>query len=113
MAWTPAPRPRGCAEQMSPPRRSGWLARRWRGEVPARRLLWLDMLTAGTLLNLVFSLAALALLSQRGPPALAVALHFAPLPYNALLLVALWRSPQRTAGMMLTGSLWFGAMTIV
>jgi hypothetical protein len=103
MAWTAAPKPHGCADRMIPPRRSGWLARRWRGEVPARRLLWLDMLTAGTLLNLVFSLAALAVLSQRGPPALAVALHFAPLPYNAFLLAALWRSPQRTAGLAVAG----------
>ena len=93
--------------------RSGWLARRWRGEVPARRLLWLDMLTVGTLLNLVFSLAALAVMSQRGPPSLAVALHFAPLPYNALLLAALWRSPQRSAGLLLAGCLWFGVMAIV
>jgi hypothetical protein len=98
---------------MNLPPRSGWLARRWRGEVPARRLLWLDMLAAGTLLNLVFSLVALAVLSQRGPTALAVVLHFAPLPYNALLLLALWRSPQRTAGMLLAGGLWFGAMAIL
>jgi hypothetical protein len=98
---------------VNPPRRSGWLAGRWRGEVPARRLLWLDMLAAGTLLNLVFGFFALAVLSQRGPQGLAVALHFAPLPYNALLLVALWRSPQRTAGLMLAGSLWFGMMVIV
>ena len=94
-------------------RRSGWLARRWRGEVSPQRLLWLDMLTAGTLFNLVFSLVALAVLSQRGPPALAVVLHFAPLPYNAFLLAALWRSPQRTAGWLLAGSLWFGVMVIV
>jgi hypothetical protein len=83
---------------------AGFFAHRWRGEVPLPRLFWLDMIGIGTAVNLLASLAALILLAQKVDARLALALHFAPLPYNLFLFMAVWRSPQRGA--------WIGAMAI-
>jgi len=96
-----------------PDRRNNPFGRRWRGEVPLRRLFWRDMAALGTLINLVASLAALMLASQGAPAALAVALHFAPVPYNLFLAMAVWRSPQRTAWLSGAGLLWVLAMTVL
>lgn len=82
-----------------------FFSHRWHGSVPLSRVFWRDMLGVGTLINLLASLAALILLSQGLVPPMAVALHFAPIPYNLFLFMAVWRSPQRT--------LWISAMAIV
>lgn len=95
---------------MSP---TGFLARRWRGEVPVRVLLGRDMLGAGTAINLGFSFAALMALAQGLPPALALALHLAPLPYNAFLCAALWRTPGRSRLAAGCGLAWAAAMLVV
>jgi hypothetical protein len=91
----------------------GFFSRRWRGDVPLSRVLWLDMLGIGTFINLLASLAALILLSQKLDPRIAVALHFAPLPYNLFLFMAVWRSPQRTAFMGALAAAWFAVMLVV
>ena len=70
-------------------------SRRWRGLVPLPQLLWRDIIGIGTLINLVATLLALAAITQGAPSGLAVALHFAPLPYNLFLFGALWRTPGR------------------
>jgi hypothetical protein len=97
---------------MSVIRAVDYFARRWRGEVSLSLLLWRDMLGVGTLLNLMATLAALAVASQGAPLLLAVVLHFAPLPYNLFLFAALWRTPRRTAAAAGVGLVWVAAMTL-
>jgi hypothetical protein len=91
----------------------GFFARRWRGDVSLPRVFWLDMLGVGTFVNLLASLGALILLSQKVDPRLAVALHFAPLPYNLFLFMAVWRSAQRTAWIGAVALAWFVLMAVV
>lgn len=69
-----------------------FFARRWRGEVPLRTLLWRDMLGVGTLVNVAATLVALVMVSQDGPAWAAVAVHFAPAPYNLFLFAVFQRS---------------------
>jgi hypothetical protein len=71
---------------------------RWRGAVPLRRALWWDMWCVGTIINLAAALAALLLLAAGVPDAVGALVFFAPLPYNILLLVSVWRSAARTPG---------------
>lgn len=89
-----------------------FFARRWRGLVPWPRLFWRDMLAVGSVINLLASFAAL-MLAALGAPLAAVALHLAPLPYNAFLLAALWRLPGRPALVAAAGALWFVVMAVV
>jgi hypothetical protein len=91
----------------------GFFARRWRGQVPLPRLFWLDMIGVATAVNLLASLAALILLAQKVDPRLAVALHFAPLPYNLFLFMAVWRSPQRSAWTSAMAIAWFALMMVL
>jgi hypothetical protein len=85
---------------------------RWRGAVPAATVFWRDMLGVGSALNLLASFLALLLASQGAPPALAVALHFAPLPYNLFLFEAVRRSAA-TRSQRLVALVWFGLMLVV
>lgn len=85
----------------SPSRRStvaAFLRTRWRGEVPLRRALWWDMALVGSVVNLAAMLAALLLLARGAPDLLGAAVYFAPLPYNLLLVVSVWRSAERAGG---------------
>lgn len=89
------------------------VARRWRGEVTLRRLFWRDMLLVGSGINGLASIAALALVALQLPMGLAVALHLSPLPFNAFLLAALWRHPQRTVVTTTVAGVWFVLATLV
>ncbi len=53
------------------------------------------------------------LLAQDDSLAVAVAVHFAPLPYNLFLFAALSRAPQRTPFISAVGMLWLALMTLV
>ncbi len=86
---------------------------RWKGAVPMRRLFWHDLLMVGTLVNIVASVAGLALLAGGAPAWLAVTLHFAPVPYNLFLLLSVGRSPERGTAVELLAGLWFVAMLLV
>ena len=77
--------------------RPGYFARRWQGEVALPALFWRDMLGVGTALNLLASFAALMAAAMGLDARLAVALHFAPVPVNVFVALAVWRSPQRRA----------------
>jgi hypothetical protein len=90
-----------------------YFSRRWRGRVPLPQLLWRDMLGIGTLINLVATLLALAAITQGAPSGLAVALHFAPLPYNVFLFGALWRTPGRNEFAVGLAVVWLFLMTLV
>ena len=79
-----------------------FFARRWRGQIAWQRLFWRDMLAVGTVLNLAASFGAVA-----------VALHFAPMPYNLFLCLALWRLAQRPAPVAAAALAWLVVMTVV
>ncbi len=63
--------------------------------------------------DLLHALGALALLAMGADAILAVALHFAPLPWNSLLLAAVWRHPQSTPAWSMFALAWFVAMLVL
>ncbi len=70
----------------------------WAGELLLRQGFWQFAVGYGLLINLVTSLAFLALLINDANIAL-VALAFAlPIPYNFVMVVAVWRSADRYRG---------------
>jgi hypothetical protein len=93
--------------------RPGFLASRWRGQVPLPRLLWREMLGWGTAINLGFSALALALLAAGVSAGVAVAVHFAPVPWNLFLVAAVWRHAQSRAFSRALAAVWLLAMTVV
>lgn len=85
----------------------------WHAHVPLRDLLWRHMVVFGSTLNLLCSLGALGLLAAGVDAVWAVALHFAPLPWNALLVSAIWRHPQGTPVWSMVAMAWFLGMLVV
>ncbi|MDZ7589702.1 MAG: hypothetical protein U5L05_03220 [Rubrivivax sp.] len=71
------------------------------------------MLAVGTVLNLAASFGALALLAMGAPGAVAMALHFAPVPYSLFLFLALWRLAKRPAPVVAAALAWLVVMTVV
>ncbi len=92
---------------------SSWFYSRWQGEVPVARLFWQDILTNATVINLIATVLAMAVLVQGAHPALAVALHFVPMPYNIFLCAALWRHPERSAFTSGVALAWLVFMTVI
>jgi hypothetical protein len=95
------------------PAAGNFFSRRWRGQVPVRRLFWRDMLLVGSLLNLLATFVALMAAAQGAGATVAALLHFAPLPYNLFLFAALQRSPQRSQAHWAVGLVWLVVMTLV
>ncbi|HEU0201825.1 MAG TPA: hypothetical protein VFR86_15505 [Burkholderiaceae bacterium] len=93
--------------------RGGFFARRWRGEAPLPIVFWRDMIVVGTLINLVTGLAAFMLLAQAASVAPAIAVYFAPVPYNLFLCLAVWRAPRRSAFHAVVAGIWFVAMLVL
>ena len=62
------------------------------GALPLKRVLWLDMLVVGTLVNLASLVTMLMLFVAHAPTAAAFAVFLAPIPYNVALFVGVWRS---------------------
>jgi hypothetical protein len=92
---------------------SSFWTRRWRGEAPWRVVFWRDMLAVGSAINLFTGFIALWLVSQDQPIAWALAVHFAPVPYNAFLVRSLWRTPGKPAWTTAGAGAWFAAMLMV
>lgn len=90
-----------------------FFSRRWRGQVPVRRLFWRDMLAIGSGINLLATFVALMAAAQGAGTGMAALLHFAPLPYNLFLFAALLRSPQRSPAHGAVGLTWLVVMTLV
>ena len=67
----------------------------WRGELPLARVFWTDMIVIGSLVNILATVAAMLLFVSGAPIALGVIVHFAPVPYNVLLFLAVWQSAAR------------------
>jgi hypothetical protein len=104
--WAPAARPpvitwrlRGCGRSQRPPASmKNHVIRLWRGEVGLARVFWDYAIIYGSLANLITTGGAFAALTADLPAWLAVAIFFLPLPYNVLIVVAVWRSAGRYAG---------------
>ena len=90
-----------------------FFSRRWHGQIPLPVLLWRDMLGVGTLVNLTATFLALVALIQGAHFGLAVALHFAPMPYNLFLFAALWRAPNLSILAAVIAAGWLAAMTFL
>lgn len=90
---------------------------RWLGQLPIDRLFWRDMMLVGTGINVASSAAALVLLGLKTPLGFVLAVHFAPVPYNIFLTIAVWRTAEQSgakASLMLLGSaLWLVATVAV
>jgi hypothetical protein len=52
----------------------------WNGAPPLSRILWVDMLAVGTLVNFVMLLAMIAILAAKAPTAVALAVFLLPPP---------------------------------
>jgi len=98
---------------VSKPHAAGFIGSRWRGEVSAATVYWRDILAVGSFINFLTSFAALMLAAQGANLLIAAAVHFAALPYNVFLVVALWRTPQCTRTMAWTALMWLGAVTVL
>ena len=90
----------------------------WRGELPLGRVFWSDMLIIGTVVNVVAMIAAILFFVSGAPIALGVVVHFAPVPYNLLLLLGVWHAAQREASewsfaAQAVAVVWFIAMLVV
>ena len=68
------------------------------GTASLETVFWYDMLLVGTLLNLAATAAAFGLFAADYPPALALAVNFVPIPLNAFIVLANWRSAEREGG---------------
>ena len=91
-----------------PPERpaAGNIVRRlWAGELPLARAFWSYAIIGGTALNGVTTLLAMALLAMDAPAGVAVILFALPIPYNLLMLVAVWRSAGAYQGSRLWADL--------
>ena len=76
-------------------------------------LFWRDLLGIGTAINLLASFVALMGAAQGLDTRLAVALHFAPVPYNVFLALAVWRSPHCQALHGAVVAVWLAIVTIL
>ena len=90
-----------------------FLARRWRGAVPMRTVFWRDMLAVGTAANLLATFIALMAASQGAPGWAAVVIHFAPMPYNVFLCVAVARARPASRPATTVALVWLALMTVV
>jgi hypothetical protein len=91
---------------------------RWQGLVPLDRLFWRDMVVVGTAINVASSVVALILLGLKLPLVVVLAVHFAPVPYNIFLTLAVWRIAEKAGGakasaMMLGSALWLILVVVV
>ena len=75
--------------------RGRFFTARWNGTVPLERLFWRDALLIGTAINIVTTVASLALFAAKAPAAVALAVYLAPIPYNLFLAFAVWRTAER------------------
>ena len=88
--------------------------------MPLPRAFWDWAILGGFFVNLAATAGSMALLVAGLPAVFALAVHLAPLPYNAVMLVAVWRSAAAYAGPPVWATLarlailvWTAAVTIL
>lgn len=67
----------------------------WSGRTPLPDAFWTYAVFWGFIINMATTLVSLGLIVAEVPPWTAVVVHFAPLPWNLLVLVGVWRSAAR------------------
>lgn len=98
---------------MGKPQMTSFFGKRWRGETSLSKLYWRDMLIVGSVINLYAGFIALMIAAKGGAIWVAAMVHFAILPYNMFLVLALWRTPGRSVVMAWTSLVWLGAVTML
>lgn len=73
------------------------LAALWAGQLSLGRAFWVYAVIGGLLINGYATLLSFATIAAQGPSLLAIALHLAPIPWNVLASVGVWRSAQHPA----------------
>ena len=92
---------------------TGYWSRRWQGQAPWRTLFWRDIVAVGSAINLFTGFVALFLISQGQPVGWALAVHFAPLPYNLFMLGVVWRWPGLPPTWKWVAVVWFAVMLVI
>jgi hypothetical protein len=82
----------------------GHFRRLWCAESPLWRVVLVDMLVWGTLLNLCAGGISLTLIANDAPDWMALASFLVPLPYNLFLCVAVWRASGTGHAVLTTGA---------
>jgi hypothetical protein len=95
------------------PQTASFIGKRWRGESSLSRLYWRDMLIVGSAINLLTGFLALMIAALGGDLWVAAVVHFASLPYNVFLVLALWRTPRCSRFMAWTSLIWLGTVTVI
>ena len=72
--------------------------RLWRGEESLARTFWEYAILYGTLGNAIATIGTFAAVAADAPAWVAVVLFGLPIPYNAFMVVAVWRSALRYRG---------------
>ena len=98
---------------MDKPQTASFIGKRWRGEASLNRLYWRDMLIVGSFINLFTGFVALMIAAQGGVLWVAAMVHFASLPYNVFLVLALWRTPGHGKVMAWTSLVWLVTVTVI
>lgn len=83
-----------------------FIAQRWQGRIGWPTLFWRDLLLIGTGLNALMTGTALALLSQDVPILWVLLAHLLPLPYNLLIVSAIWQASERPALVLGASLVW-------
>lgn len=86
---------------------------RLNGRVPFKSVFVNDMLVIGTMINVMATLIALLVMIQTDNAILAVILHALPLPYNAFLVLVVWRTSGHDSVALMLAAAWFIFMTII
>lgn len=84
--------------------------RLWAGAVPLASAFWSYAMIGGTALNVATTLLAMALVAMDAPAVVAVIVFALPIPYNLLVLVAVWRSAGAYQGLRIWADLARGAI---
>jgi hypothetical protein len=79
-------------------RAAQWIADLWHGRAPLGRVFWEYAIVYGSLANLVTTLLALAAFANDLSAAVGLAIFLLPVPYNLLMVVAVWKSASRYRG---------------
>jgi hypothetical protein len=74
------------------------IVRLWRGEAGLGRSFWEFAVLYGSLMHLIATGAAFAVIVAGGPAWIAVLIFFLPSPYTILVVVAVWRAAGRYRG---------------
>jgi len=70
----------------------------WSGNFPLGQAFWHYAIAYGTTANILATAAAIAAVLAGLPDAVAIGLHFLPLPYVVMAVVGVWRSADKYRG---------------